>query len=97
MPQYSYRLVFPVPYLKHLPVPSFYFSQLSHVHLPLLLVQQTFTNYMNPVFALPAAITLEVVVFIVYSSPISSSTFSKANVPGPEFDLELCPCIHWSK
>ena len=35
------------------------------------------------------------IVFIDYSS-ISSSTFSKAIVPGPELELELCPCIHWS-
>ncbi|CAM9768424.1 unnamed protein product [Ectocarpus fasciculatus] len=86
------RLFLAIPYLKHsLYLPSTF---LSHVHFPLL-VQRAFRNYMNTAFALPAAITFEVVVFIVYS-PISSSTFSKANVPGPEFDLESCPCIQWS-
>ncbi|CAB1106559.1 unnamed protein product [Ectocarpus sp. CCAP 1310/34] len=50
---------------------------------------------MNTVFAFEAAITFELVVFLVYR-PMSSSTFSKAYVPGPEFDLKLCSCIHWS-
>ncbi|CAM9663813.1 unnamed protein product [Ectocarpus fasciculatus] len=62
---------------------------------PSPLVQRAFRNHMNTVFALPAAITLEVVVFIGYSL-ISSSAFSKANVPVPELDLDLCPCIRWS-
>ncbi|CAB1105054.1 unnamed protein product [Ectocarpus sp. CCAP 1310/34] len=50
---------------------------------------------MNTVFAFEAAITFELVVFLVYR-PMSSSTFSKAYVPGPEFDLKLCSCTHSS-
>ncbi|CAN0345078.1 unnamed protein product, partial [Ectocarpus sp. 8 AP-2014] len=55
-----------VPRLKHLPASSFYFSQLCHVHFPLLLAQRTSRNYMNPIFALGAAFTFEPVLLIVY-------------------------------
>ncbi|CAM9877609.1 unnamed protein product [Ectocarpus sp. 13 AM-2016] len=39
--------------------------------------------------------SFKLVVFVVYRL-MSSSTFSKACVPGRKFDLQLCSCIHWS-
>ncbi|CAM9765952.1 unnamed protein product [Ectocarpus sp. 6 AP-2014] len=52
-------------------------SSVMYTYFPLLFVQPTFRDYMNTVFAFEAAITFELVVFVVYR-PTSSSTFSKA-------------------
>ncbi|CAM9346450.1 unnamed protein product [Ectocarpus sp. 12 AP-2014] len=49
LPQYSYRLLSPNPRFNYLTAVSSFFSQLSHVHFPLLL-QRTFRNYRKPVF-----------------------------------------------
>ncbi|CAB1120674.1 unnamed protein product [Ectocarpus sp. CCAP 1310/34] len=47
MPQYRYRPFLSIPCLKNLPERSIYLSQPSHVHVPLLLVQRTFRDYME--------------------------------------------------
>lgn len=53
--------------------------------------KRTCCYYMDPVLALGAAFTLELVAAaVVFLLPESSSTFSKANVPSPKIDSKLC-------
>ncbi|CAM9319630.1 unnamed protein product [Ectocarpus sp. 12 AP-2014] len=85
------RLLLGIPCLKHLPVPSLYFSQLSHVHFSLPQVQRTFCNYTNPVFALGAGFTVEL------ASSSSTLPYFCLLSRRPLFPVvNLSPCLRWS-